>query len=184
MEATVNHDTVLDQWLAADRAVRERMQPVGVARPEQVMHLSGLEILQQMLEGKLPPPPIAETLDFTLVSVAKGEAIFQGVPKLKHYNPMGGIHGGWFATLLDSALGCAVMSALPPGRGYTTLELKINLVRGLSAKVPLVRAVGKTVHVGKQVATAEAQLIGHDGKLYAHSSTTCLVFDQAARAAG
>lgn len=180
MDAT-NPDAVLKQWQAEEEAVRARQQPVGVARPEQVMHLSGLEILQQMLAGNLPPPPIAQTMDFMLVSAAKGEATFQGTPLVKHYNPMGGIHGGWFATLLDSALGCAVMSALPPGRGYTTLELKINLVRGLTAKVPVVRAVAKTVHVGKQVATAEAQLIGHDGKLYAHSSTTCLVFDPAAR---
>ncbi len=175
MEA-MNHDAVLQQWLAEEAAVRARQQAVGVARPEQVQGLTGLEILQTMLQGELPPPPISETMDFMLVSVARGEATFQGSPKVRHLNPMGGIHGGWFATLLDSALGCAVMSALPASQSYTTLELKINLVRALSPKVPVVRAVAKTVHVGKQVATAEAQLIGHDGKLYAHSSTTCLVF--------
>ena len=171
-----NHDAVLQQWMAEEAAVRARQQAFGLARPDQVHGLSGLEILQEMLDGKLPPPPIADTMDFMLLSVAHGEATFQGKPLLKHYNPLGSVHGGWFATLLDSALGCAVMSALPAGQSYTTLELKINLVRAISTKVPAVRAVAKTVHVGKQVATAEAQLIGHDGKLYAHSSTTCLVF--------
>jgi len=175
MNAT-NHDAVLAQWMAEEQAVRARQQAVGLARPEQVAELSGVEILDAMLAGKLPPPPIAETMDFILIEAAHGEAVFQGTPKLKHYNPLGGVHGGWFATLLDSALGCAVMAALPAGVSYTTLELKINLVRGLSLKVPAVRAIGKTVHVGKQVATAEAQLVGHDGKLYAHASTTCLVF--------
>ena len=175
MEAT-NHETVLQQWLAEDQAVRARQQAVGLARPEQIAGLSGLQILQAMIAGELPPPPITDTLDFSLVHAAHGEAIFQGSPQLRHYNPMGGVHGGWFATLLDSALGCAVMSALPAHQSYTTLELKINLVRSLSTKVPAVRAVAKTVHVGKQVATAEAQLVGHDGRLYAHASTTCLVF--------
>jgi uncharacterized protein (TIGR00369 family) len=103
--------------------------------------------------------------------------VFQGQPLLRHYNPLGSVHGGWFATLLDSALGCAVHTSLPVGKGYTTLEFKLNLVRGLSAQVPRVRAIGRVVHAGKQVATSEAQLVGHDGKLYAHASTTCLIFD-------
>lgn len=88
------------------------------------------------------------------------------------------MHGGWFATLLDSALGCAVHTTLPPGRAYTTLEFKVNLVRALTAQVPLVRAIGRVVHRGRQVMTAEAELVGHDGRLYAHASTTCLVFDR------
>jgi len=172
----MNHDAALAKWLAEEQAVRARQQAVGLARPDQVADLSGLQILDRMLAGELPPPPITDTMDFILIRAGFGEATFQGTPKLKHYNPLGGVHGGWFATLLDSALGCAVMAALPAGQSYTTLELKINLVRGLSTKVPSVRAIAKTVHVGKQVATAEAQLVGHDGKLYAHASTTCLVF--------
>jgi uncharacterized protein (TIGR00369 family) len=87
------------------------------------------------------------------------------------------VHGGWFATLLDSALGCAVHTTLPVGRGYTTLEFKVNLVRALNDRVPLVRAIGRVVHRGRQVMTSEAELVGHDGKLYAHASTTCLIFD-------
>ena len=93
---------------------------------------------------------------------------------------MGGLHGGWYATLLDSAVGCAVHTAMPIGRAYTTLELKLNIVRSISLKVSLVRAEGYTVHVGKQVATAEGRLYGADGTLYAHASTTCLVFEMPA----
>ena len=92
-------------------------------------------------------------------------------------NPMGGLHGGWYATLLDSALGCAVHTTMQTGRGYTTLEMKMNLVRAIGPDVQLVRAQGRTIHVGRQTATAEAQLVGPDGKLYAHGSTTCLIFD-------
>ncbi|MEJ6004180.1 PaaI family thioesterase [Paucibacter sp. AS339] len=172
------HADRLAQWLEDEARVRQTVQSrSGIASPEQVRGLTGLQVMQAMLAGDLPPPPIAETLDFGLISVAHGEAVFQGRPLRRHYNPLGGVHGGWFATLLDSALGCAVHTALPAGRGYTTLEFKVNLVRGLSDQVPLVRAIGKVVHVGKQVATAEADLLGHDGRLYAHASTTCLVFE-------
>ena len=97
---------------------------------------------------------------------------------LRHYNPLGVVHGGWFATLLDSAMGCAVHSTMPTDKAYTTLELKVNFVRALSDAVPLVRAHGKVVHSGRQVATAEGRLTGPDGKLYAHGTTTCLIFDQ------
>ena|SRR6218665_3188193 len=176
-----NAEQVLQQWLAEEDALRARMQAEpGVARPDQVRGRTGLQTMQALLDGELPPPPIALTMDFTLVSVAFGEAVFQGRPLRKHYNPLGGVHGGWFATLLDSALGCAVHTTMPVGRAYTTLEFKVNLVRALSDKVPLVRAIGKVVHQGRQVATAEASLVGHDGKLYAHASTTCLVFDMPA----
>lgn len=174
----MEHEQVLQQWLADEAALQQRMQQQpGVATLDQVRHRTGLQTMQALLDGELPPPPIALTMDFTLVSVAFGEATFQGRPMRKHYNPLGGVHGGWFATLLDSALGCAVHTTMPVGRAYTTLEFKVNLVRGLSDRVPLVRAIGKVVHSGKQVATAEASLVGHDGKLYAHASTTCLVFD-------
>ncbi|MDI4631490.1 PaaI family thioesterase [Pelomonas sp. V22] len=177
MDQSVNHDQVLQQWMADEAAVRARLLASGVSRPDQVRGRTGLQMMEAMLAGELPPPPIAETLDFGLVSVAFGEAIFQGKPQRRHYNPMGSVHGGWYATLLDSALGCAVHTTMPVGRGYTTLEFKVNLVRALNEKVPLVRAIGRVVHGGKQVATAEADLVGHDGRLYAHASTTCLVFD-------
>ena len=110
--------------------------------------------------------------------IEPGHAVFQGRPQPRHYNPLGTVHGGWFATLLDSAVGCAVHSSLPAGKGYTTLELKVNIVRALTDQVPLVRAEGTVVHGGRQVATAEGRLVGPDGKLYAHATTTCLIFDQ------
>ena len=136
-----------------------------------------------MLEGRLPYPHIAETLDFQLVEVGEGRAVFQGVPQLKHYNPLGTVHGGWYATLLDSALGCAVQTKLPAGTGYTTAELGLNIVRSASDKSGPLRAIGKVIHSGRQMATAEARIVGPDGKLYAHATTTCFIFD-ASRAKG
>jgi len=170
----------LEAWLAQEQEVLARMNAgagAGVARPDQVAGLSGLETLHAMLRGELPYPPIAKTLDFTLVEVEPGRAVFQGTPGPAHLNPMGTIHGGWYATLLDSALGCAVHTMMPAGRGYTTAELSVNLVRGVNGKAPRVRAEGKVIHCGRQLATAEARLYGPDGTLYAHGTTTCLVFD-------
>jgi uncharacterized protein (TIGR00369 family) len=173
-----NEDT-LARWRAEEQAVRARLATaVGYIRPEQVRGRTGIETLQAIFSGELPRPPIGDTLDFVPIHMGPGVAVFQGRPQLKHYNPLGSVHGGWFATLLDSALGCAVHSALPAGKGYTTLELKVNIVRALTDAVPLVRAEGKLIHLGRQVATAEARLIGPDGKLYAHATTTCLVFEQ------
>lgn len=177
---TMNPDETLAHWRAEEAAVRARLQSApGVASPAQLAGRSGLQIFQALLAGEIPPPPMAATLDFTLLCVEPGLAVFQGRPGFSHFNPMGTVHGGWFATMLDSAMGCAVHSALPAGKAYTTLELKLNLVRALTDAVPLVRAEGRLVHGGRQVATAEGRLIGPDGRLYAHASTTCLVFDQA-----
>jgi uncharacterized protein (TIGR00369 family) len=171
-------DEILQRWLAEEAEVRQRLQPQpGLAARSQIEGLTGLQQMQAMLAGDIPPPPIGLTLDFTLVSVSDGEAIFQGRPLFRHYNPLGTVHGGWFATLLDSALGCAVHTTMPVGRAYTTLEFKVNLVRALTEKVPAVRAIGRVLHRGRQVSTAEANLVGHDGTLYAHASTTCIVFD-------
>ncbi|HNI85514.1 MAG: PaaI family thioesterase [Piscinibacter sp.] len=170
-------EATLARWHEEAAAVRARRSGIGVARPEQVEGLSGMQVFEAMMAGRLPAPPIGQTLDFELVQVEPGMAVFQGRPGPAHYNPMGTVHGGWFATLLDSAVGCAVHSTLPAGKAYTTLELKINIVRALTERVPLVRAEGRVVHGGSQVATAEGRLVGPDGKLYAHASTTCLVFD-------
>jgi len=131
--------------------------------------------MRGILRGELPYAPIARTLDFTLVAVDDGMATFQGTPGGHHMNPLGTVHGGWFATLLDSALGCAVHTKMPPGRGYTTAELGVNMVKALTPKVPRVRAIGRVIHCGRQLATAEARLVGPDGTLYAHATTTCLV---------
>jgi uncharacterized protein (TIGR00369 family) len=170
----------LEDWLAQERELKARLDAgagVGVARPEQVAGRTGLDVMQAMLRGELPYPPIAKTLDFSLLEVSPGRAVFQGTPGASHLNPMGTIHGGWYATLLDSALGCAINTMLPAGSAYTTAELSVNLVRAIGSKAPRVRAEGKVIHCGRQLATAEARLYGPDGTLYAHGTTTCLVFE-------
>ena len=176
----MSNNSTLETWLAQEREVLASLQAgvgPGVARPEQVAGLSGLQTMQAMLRGEIPYAEIAKTLDFSLLEISEGRAVFQGTPGPTHRNPMGGIHGGWYATLLDSALGCAVHTLMPAGRGYTTAELSVNIVRAIGAKAPRVRAEGKVIHCGRQLATAEARLFGPDGTLYAHASTTCLVFD-------
>ena len=171
-------DTVA-RWQAEEQAVRSRLAAAaGCASPEQLNGRTGLEMLQAILSGELPRPPIGDTLDFVPIRIDRGMAVVQGRPQRNHYNPLGTVHGGWFASVLDAALGCAVHSTLPQGKGYTTLELKVNIVRALTDAVPLVRAEGQLVHAGRQVATAEGRLVGSDGKLYAHASTTCLIFDR------
>ncbi len=170
----------LEHWLAQESEIRAHLEAgpgPGVAQRAQIAHLTGLEQMQAMLRGELPYAAIAHTLDFLIVEAEPGHAVFQGTPGAAHLNPMGTVHGGWFATLLDSALGCAVHTCMLPGRGYTTAELGINMVRALTPRVQRVRAEGRVVHCGRQLATAEARLVGPDGTLYAHATTTCLVFD-------
>lgn len=184
-DAATPATSLLPQWLAEEAAVRERQaagQPAadGIAR---MAALSGLQVMQALLDGSLHAPSISRTLDFLLIEVEHGRAVFQGAPGPGHLNPMGGVHGGWYATLLDSALGCSVHTALPAGKAYTTLELKVNIVRALTPQVQRVRAEGRVIHVGGQTATADARLVGPDGKLYAHGSTTCLVFEPRPRPA-
>ncbi|MBC7956400.1 MAG: PaaI family thioesterase [Cytophagales bacterium] len=170
-------EETLATWEAEEAAVRARRGPLGVIRPEQVAGKSGIEIFNAMFSGELPQPHIGQTLNFLPLRVEPGHAIFQGRPNVAHYNPLGTVHGGWFATLLDSCVACAVHSALPAGKTYTTVELKINIVRALTDKIPLVRAEGKIIHLGRSMGTAEGRLYGHDGKLYAHASTTCFIMD-------
>ena len=176
--ATAASIDMLPDWLAAQARIEGAVREWGVATREQVAGKSGLEVLRAVMNGDLPAPPIARTLDFGLIEVEHGRAVFQGRPGLAHYNPLGSVHGGWFATLLDSCVGCAVHSTLAPGKGYTTAELKINIVRPLTIKVPMIRAEGRVIHVGGRMATADGRITGPDGKLYAHASTTCFLFDQ------
>ena len=173
----IDADQVLADWRARETFLRERMRVAGVARPDQLAGKTGLQLFEAMLAGELPYPPISDTLDFLLVEAEPGRTVYQGRPLPHHYNPMGSVHGGWFATLLDSAVGCAVHTTLAAGRAYTTAELKINIVRPLTDRIPLVRAEGKVIHLGKRMATAEGRMTGPDGKLYAHASTTCFLFD-------
>ncbi|WP_300556343.1 PaaI family thioesterase [Limnohabitans sp. Rim8] len=177
---TGTRQSALEAWLTQERDVRTRIDAgvgPGVARPEQVTGKTGLEVMQGLLTGELPYAQMAKTLDFMLIEVGAGLAIFQGTPGVQHLNPLGTVHGGWFASLLDSALGCAVHTMMPPGRGYTTADLSVKLVKAITPKVQRVRAIAQVVHCGRQLATAEARLVGPDGTLYAHASTACLVFE-------
>jgi uncharacterized protein (TIGR00369 family) len=174
---TTDAATTLAQWEAQEAERRARMHTAGVARPEQVAGLTGMQVFEKMLAGELPFPPIGETMDFVLIEVEYGRAVFQGRPLLRHYNPLGTVHGGWIATLLDSCVGCAVHTTMPAGKAYTTAELKVNFVRGVNTRTPLLRAIGNVIHVGNRMATADGRLVGPDGKLYAHASTTCFIFD-------
>lgn len=149
----------------------------GIIPPEVWRTTDNLEIFQRMATGDLPAPPISEQLEFKLVAVEKGRVVFSGEPTPDYYNPAGAIHGGYIATLLDSAMSCAVQSTLPAGRAMTTLEFKVNFVRPVFAKTGVVRAEGEVVHAGKQIATADGKLIDADGKLYAHATTTCFIFN-------
>jgi uncharacterized protein (TIGR00369 family) len=139
--------------------------------------LDGLTYLRRILEGKYPQAPIASLLGFHLVEIADGLAVWECTPGEQHYNPIGVVHGGLACTLLDSAMGCAVNSTLKAGTGYTTLELKINLVRAITVDTGPMRCEGRIVHRGRQTATAEGRLLDAAGKLYAHATTTCMIFN-------
>src|SRR5688500_16281594 len=138
--------------------------------------LTGMQFLQKIVAGELPPPPMASLLKFELVELSEGRAIFAVEPREYHYNPIGVVHGGLAATLLDSAMGCAVHSTLPAGAGYTTLEIKVNYVRALTAETGEVRCEARVIHVGGRTATAEGKILDAAGKLYAHATTTCIIF--------
>jgi uncharacterized protein (TIGR00369 family) len=143
---------------------------------EELQKLSGLELLQGLLDGRLPAPAIGYTLEFNIVEVERGRVVFAGIPNERFLNPLGTVHGGYAATLLDSCMGCAVHSTLESGQGYTTVELKINYVRPITPQTGLVRAEGRVIHPGRQIATADGRLIDAQGKLLAHGTTTCIIF--------
>ncbi|WP_211366526.1 PaaI family thioesterase [Verticiella sediminum] len=168
--------SLLADWIDDEEAALARQWP-GVADPAALAGLDGLAVMRAMLAGATPYPPIAQTLGFVLVEVERGRVVYQGRPAQSHLNPMGTAHGGWFAAILDSALACAVHTLLPQGRGYTTAELSVNIVRALRPGEVRVRAIGEALHAGRQLATAQARLVGPDGTLYAHATTTCLVFE-------
>jgi uncharacterized protein (TIGR00369 family) len=137
--------------------------------------LPGIEFLRAIRDGRLPAAPMAELLGFKLVEVEPGHAVFEVMPGERHYNPIGVVHGGLAMTLLDSAMGCAVQTQVPAGAAYATLEAKTNLTRPITSDTGKLRAIGKLVHMGARVATAEARLVDGEGKLFAHATTTCMV---------
>ncbi|MGA0596823.1 PaaI family thioesterase [Enterovirga sp. CN4-39] len=139
--------------------------------------LSGAAHLRAMMAGDLPPPPVMALLGITLDTVDEGLVRMQLQAAEYLYNPIGTVHGGIVATILDSVMGCAVHSTLPVGRGYTTLEIKVNYLRAVTEAAGIVTAEGRAVHVGRTTGVADARLFDAAGRLYATASTTCLVFD-------
>jgi uncharacterized protein (TIGR00369 family) len=137
--------------------------------------MTGLEMMQAITSGAVPAPPIAELVGFDLVEVGEGRTSFELDPARRHYNPLGTVHGGIAATLLDSAMGCAVHTTLAEGEAYTTLELKVNYVRAITEATGRIVAAGSVIHRGGRVATAEAKLTDEDGRLLAHATSTCLI---------
>jgi uncharacterized protein (TIGR00369 family) len=148
------------------------------------LEMSGLDYLRAVADGTIARPPVAALLGMTIERIDPGTVTF-GLDVGEHlYNPIGSVHGGIFATLLDSAMGCAVHSMLPAGRAYTTLELKVNLVKALTVDTPKVTGEGEVISAGRRVATASGRLVGPEGTLFAHATTTCLVFDAAVAPGG
>ncbi|MER5892920.1 PaaI family thioesterase [Streptomyces sp. NPDC001876] len=137
---------------------------------------TGLEFLRDIAAGRLPGPPVGATVDFTLDEVEHGRAVFSLLPGEEHYNPIGSVHGGIFATLLDSAAGCAVQSTLPRGTGYTSLDLTVKFLRPVTVETGRVRAVGRVVSSGRRTALAEAELLDAGDRLLAHATSSCLLF--------
>lgn len=143
----------------------------------EIAALSGLETMRAVQEGRFPAPPIARTIGFALAEVDQGRVVFTGAPEFRHFNVLGSVHGGWFGVLLDSCMGCAVHTMLPRGRGYTTLEYKVNVIRPAGVGTGPLRAVGEAVHVGRRTGVADGRIEDAEGRLYARGTTTCLVFD-------
>jgi uncharacterized protein (TIGR00369 family) len=148
----------------------------GVTPLEQVRTVDGLTLLTGVVDGRFPAPPIGRALGFRLTKVEHGRVVFGYEPVFDHYNPLGTVHGGIAATLLDSAMGCCIHTTLKAGSGFTTLEIKINYVRAVTDKTGPVEAEGKIINVGARIATSEGRLVDASGKLLAHGTTTCLIF--------
>ena len=166
----------LAEWLAAEQAMRANLGAPGSMSLAQVSELLPQEFFDGIGRGELPSPPIGHLLDFVPLEWSSGRFVFQGTPDARHYNPLGSVHGGYAATLLDSCMGCAVHTTLKAGQGYTSLEIKVNFVRPVMDTTGRVRAEGRVIHVGRTTATAEGKLIDANGKLLAHGTTTCIIF--------
>jgi len=138
--------------------------------------LSGLEYMRKLLTGELPPVGMVKLLNLKLIEVSEGYAVFTVQPDERHYNGLGIAHGGLAATLLDTATGCAINAMMPAGRVFTTLEMKVNYVRPITADAGVIRCEGTVIHAGSRVATAEGRIVDKTGKLYAHGTATCMLF--------
>jgi uncharacterized protein (TIGR00369 family) len=148
----------------------------GVAQPADVAGMTGRQMLEAMIEGKIPAPPIAQTLSFWLVEVGDGTCVFEADTGPHLLNPLGGVHGGWALTLIDSAAGCAGHTLLPAGVGYASLETKGNFTRPIKHDTGRVRAEGRVVVRGRQIMTSEARILDDRGRILAHGTSTLMVF--------
>src|SRR5208283_508131 len=149
----------------------------GIATPEQVAGMNGRQMMQALIAGDIPAPPIAQTLSFWLVEVGDGTCVFEGDPGAHLLNPLGGVHGGWALTLIDSATGCAAHTLLPAGVGYATVETKANFTRPIRHDTGRVRAEGRVISRGRQIMTSEASLLDASGRILAHGTSTLMVFN-------
>jgi len=149
---------------------------LGTIPFEDIARYTGLELLQRIVAGDYPAPPIAAVMNFALTEVGEGRAVFRGVPNRTHLNPLGGVHGGWAATLMDSALACCVQTLLAKGEAYTTVEFKVNLTRPITPNTGEVVCEGRVVQKGRTLAVSEASLKAKDGKLLAFGTETCTIF--------
>ena len=157
---------------------------IGTIPFEDLARYGGLDVLRRMIDGHYPAPPIAALMNFTLAEADPGRAVFRGLPGERHLNPLGGVHGGWAATIMDSALACAVHTLLQLGEGYTTAEFKVNLLRPITSRTGEVACEGTVVHRGRTSAVSEARLTDAAGKLLACGTETCVIFPLADRPAG
>jgi uncharacterized protein (TIGR00369 family) len=149
----------------------------GVTPAEVMASMPGIDFVRAIFSGRLPAPPIMQTIEPFDFTAEPGLVVMHSLPGFRHYNPIGSVHGGYAATLLDSAMGLAVHTMLPPGTGYTTLEFKISFIKGMTKDTGPVRTEGRTLNVGRRTATAEARITDAEGRLLAHATTTCLVFE-------
>ena len=149
----------------------------GVTPPEVMASMAGIDFVRAIFAGKLPAPPIMQTIEPFDSTAEPGVVVMHSIPAFRHYNPIGSVHGGYAATLLDSAMGLAVHSMLPKGTGYTTLEFKVSFIRGMTKDSGTVRTEGRPLNVGRRAATAEARITDANGRLLAHATTTCLIFE-------
>jgi uncharacterized protein (TIGR00369 family) len=152
------------------------MRNIGVTPVEKILTYDGLGFLKAIIDGTLPKPPIADLLGFDITEAETGKAVFECLPEFKHYNPIGTVHGGLAMTLLDSCMSCSIQTTLAKGEIYTTLELKVNLVRAITKDTGLVRATGRLIHRGRTTGTAEGDIRDAAGNLFAHGTTTCVIF--------
>lgn len=143
---------------------------------ETLLSMSGMEFMQAMLAGRMRPSGIWQVMGFALHAVEPGRVTFRGAAGVQHANPVGAVHGGWYGTLLDSAMGCAVMTAVPQGKWYTTLEYKVSLIRPVAFGAE-VEVTGVLDHCGRSTAVAHGEIRGMDGKLRATGSTTCILLE-------